>query len=200
MQNSNAFPTALEPLVEDYSLIDEVLATLPDAAEEAVRADLAEQLIRAAAPAEDAKEQVLWPFLEDHGHGREAEALRASAHRVGEAMLEIDRAVRHSVPLDVHKSDPEGVERDIAALVGALKRHRELESTTLFPFLRGLPDDEAKSLADALQRARARGLDHPLPPHNPVLRWLARIEERLDRVADTSEKYRPGQERIEPSH
>ena len=194
--NTMAVPAALEPIADNYRRIAMILDVLATESELAARADLAEELVRTCATSEDAKEQALYPILVALGKTAMTERMRQSARHLGEAMVPIFQAVRHSVPLDVHTPDPSGFERNLERFVALLKTHLDLERDELFPKLSGLADQEVQRVAHALDAAHRHALEHPLPPHNPVARWLTRIEEHVDHLADTSEQYRPGRRRL----
>lgn len=149
------------------------------------RAALSMDLIRLTSIVEDTMERAVHDLLEQRAPALAARA-RAASMRLREAMLPLDHRMRHVEPADVRRSDPEGFEQDLIALVETLHEVRAWESAELFPFLASLPHDERASVRDRVASAHHHASEHPAPA-GPFGRLLHKVGAKMDHHPDTAD-------------
>lgn len=182
------------PHDEELPTIETLLEELSDEREAAARAELAGDLVRETSLLMDTEDHVLVEVLEEHQLAGNAERLRESIERVRASMEPVYEATHRSAPIEVHQSEPEAFERDLATFESAIHAHLSLERTELAKLQRTLTPGECNELAGRLEAAWTTAIPEPRPPHHGVARRWARLMAYLDR-ADTGTQYRPARER-----
>jgi hypothetical protein len=179
-------PEALRPIDDDLIAAGRIVERLADERDAAVRADLTMELIRRTSLVEDTMERAVFGAVEQRAP-EIAERARSEAARLRGSMVPIDGRTRHVSAIDVHTSDPEGFERELAALQLTLGEVRSWEATSLFPVIESLSTEERTELLAHVERARHHASEHP-KAQGPIGRTLHKVGAKLDHFPDTAAK------------
>ncbi|HWD24513.1 MAG TPA: hypothetical protein VG368_03530 [Acidimicrobiales bacterium] len=180
-------PIVLEALRGDLDSIDASVKRLEDERDPTTRADLAMELIRVTSLVVDTMERSVYGEIEGQ-YPEIAEAGREGSNRLREAMVPVDHRTRHVTAVDVHRSDPEGFEQELAVLRRTVNEVRSWESRVLYPCLAGLSAQESASLADHTVHARKHASEHPAPAGR-IVRTLHKVGAIMDHYPDIADRH-----------
>lgn len=192
-----ANPLLAQPLREDLAKLEQILGLLDVERDATVRADLAAELVNECALIEDTKERSLYPMLRSDGFETEAAELLRGTEVVRDAMKPVFLAVHHTVPIDVHQSDPTGFESALSALCREIRAQREREDIVLARVTQRLSRAENAQVAEVVEAKRRTAVARPRTTRNPLRRLLSRAVTKVEReFPDTSHQYHPGRDKL----
>ena len=187
-------PTPLHALADDRMLVARCLTAIDEERPAVERADLARATALLAARYENVLADTLYPQIAAAlGPGSELERAEGCLQQAREAIGTVRADLRGVAPIDAHVSDPEGLDRDIDAMVHSLRELFRLEDAGLFPLIERLSPSEVDGLRHSIESACAHQTTLPDPPDNGLVRKLAEVTETV-RLAlnDQSTPWHPG--------
>lgn len=180
-------PTVLEPIRNDLDAADRIVKRLKDEPDPTARAELAMELIRVRSLIVDTEERSVYVAI-DGLRPEVAARGRQAAMRLREAMVPVDRRTRHVAAMDVHQSDAEGFEQELAALAATVNEVSDWESSELYPVLASLGPAESAALVDQVQHARKHASEHPVAAGR-VARTLHKVGAMMDHFPDVADRH-----------
>ncbi len=187
-------PMPLAPMAEDRRQVLSILDALDHTDEPETRAELAGELVHFCARYQDAEARAVYPVLHAIAHEpADVDDAEHDQRAIREAMSQMRKRLRHVKPINVHANDPEGFEALLEQLVGSVRAYLLREDRRLFPLVEDLDDRAQQRLLVEVERAVAHASSHPDPPHNPIGRFVANVDETIERVVhDASTPWHPG--------